>query len=55
MVFMLIYGLLGMIVGLGLASLSTRLKQNSERVQLCAGVCFISGCVVAGVALQPVF
>ena len=48
-------GLLGMLFGIGLAALSTHLKQESARVEFSAGVCFVAGCLLAGAALQPIF
>ena len=51
---MLVFGALGMIAGFGLAGLSTQIKQNSDRMELCAGAGFISGCVLFGAALRLV-
>ena len=51
---MLVIGLLDMIVGFGLAGLSTQLKKKIDRIELCAAACFVSGGVVVGAALQSV-
>ena len=51
---MIVIGMLDMMVGFRLAGLSSQLTKNIDRVELCAAVFFVSGCLLIGAALQLV-
>ena len=49
---MFVIGMLDIMVGVSVAGISTQLRKNIDRVELCAAVFFVSGCVLIGAALQ---
>ena len=51
---MIVIGTLDMIVGLSLAGFSTQLTKISDRIEFCAAVFLVTGCVLVGAALQLV-
>ena len=51
---MIVIGMLDIMVGFSLAGLSSQSTKNIDRVELCAAVFFVSGCLLIGAALQLV-